>query len=193
VIVGEGVSLKLALLHFKDWLFKSPEHSLHWVTYEPIKRETGLKWLDQQVNEFLNEVSLRFEKNKDEFEAKLREWRDLDDFVKVKIPKPIEPTPLLVIHEGYDVTSVDRLLDRKGVFATLESPDFRYYAKKSQDMFTLSADALCIARGVRNESLAENLIESEPGYYILSGDSLMNAESDIKGIEEKILNYFKRA
>jgi hypothetical protein len=194
VIVGEGVSARLALLHLKEWLFKSPEHSLHWVSYEPIKNESGHVWLDSEVANLFNEVNVRFEKNKEEFENQLREWRDLDDFVKVKIPKPVEPVPMLVSYEGYEVTSVDRLLDRKGVFATLESPEFRHFARRPSDMFTISADALCIARGVKTEeTCGENLIENEPGFYKLSGENLKDAFAEIKAIEENILNYFKRA
>lgn len=193
VLVGEGISQRLALLHFKDWLFKSPDHSLHWVTYKSAKTPSGIPWLDEEADKILNEINARFEKNKEHFETKFREWRDLDDYIQVKVPKPIMPVPLLVIHEGYDVTSVDRLLDRKGVFATVESPDFRKNAKTPTDMFTLSADALCIARGFQEESLASGLEASEPGFYQMTAKDLNEALGEIKAIEEKILNYFKRA
>ena len=83
--------------------------------------ERAIFLLNENRSEVMEILELMHQKNKEQFETKLRDWRDLDDFVQVKIPKPIEPTPLLVIHQGYDVTSVDRLLDRKGVFATIES------------------------------------------------------------------------
>jgi hypothetical protein len=193
VLIGEGISQKLALLHMKEWLLSNPSNSLHWVTYAEARTSCGVEWLDSQVDTFLGEVQARFDKNKEQFEIKLREWRDLDDFVKVKIPKPVEPVPLLVIHEGYDVTSVDRLLDRKGVFATIESPDFRADAKKSSDMMTLSADALCIARGYKEEKLSESLQSEELGYYQLKNLNLKTLNHDLIEIEKKILNFFRRA
>lgn len=194
VIAGTGVSLKLSLLKLKDWLLGNPAHELHWVTYQKADTSCGIAWLDEEVENFQKEITARFEKNKDVFEVKLREWRDLEDYVKVKIPKPIEPVPQLVIHEGYDVTSVDRLLDRAGVFATIESPEFRSFSRNPGDMQTLSADAICIANGVMEESLGgASLIESEPGYYVMRSSDINEAIDEIKSIEESILNYFKKA
>lgn len=190
ILVGEGPSCNMALLKFKDWLLDNPANELHWVTHRPADKSCGVEWLDQEVAKFRKEIADRFDKVKLEYETKIREWRDLEDYVKVKVPKPIEPTPLLVEHIGYDVTSVDRLLDREGVFTTIESPDFRAYATKPSDMMTLAADALCIARGVVEESFMPT---TEPGYYVLNSASVETVVSDIKKIEENILNYFKKA
>lgn len=193
ILVGEGAPLKLALLKFKSWLLEAPGRELHWVTYDKTDKSCGISWLDNAASKFLAEINERFEKSKLEFEKKIHEWRDLEDYVKVKVPKPIEPTPLLVQHIGYDVTSVDRLLDREGVFATIESPDFRAHSSKSQDMMTLAGDALCIAKGVKETSIGHGLHSKEPGYYILNSKDLDSAVTDIKKIEENVLNYFKKA
>lgn len=193
ILVGEGAPLKLALLKFKQWLLEAPGRELHWVTYDKSDKSCGISWLDQTTSEFLQEIEVRYEKSKVEFEKKIHEWRDLEDYVKVKVPKPIEPTPLLIQHIGFDVTSVDRLLDRDGVFATIESPDFRPHSNKLQEMMTLAADALCIARGVKDVSLGQGFHKVEPGYYILNSKNLDEAVLDIKKIEENVLNYFKKA
>lgn len=194
VIAGSGVSLKLSLLKLKEWLLSHPAHELHWVTHQKAESICGIHWLDEEVSAFQKEINDRFEKNKEHFETKLREWRDLEDYVKVKVPKPVEPVPQLMVYEGYDVTSVDRLLDRAGVFATIESPDFRNFAKISGDMQTLSADAICIANGVMDDTLGgTSLIEEEPGYYVMRSTDINSALSEIKLIEESILNYFKKA
>jgi hypothetical protein len=192
VLVGEGASAKLALVKFKDWLFGAPGRQLHWVTYKKINGSCGNDWLDEKTSKLLNEVEIQFDKSKLEFEKKMREWRDLEDYVKVKIPKPIEPTPLLVVHQGYDVTSVDRLLDREGVFATIEAPEFRDFNSNSTDMMTLAADALCIARGVNQDNLSSGFQQNEPGFYTLDSTDIDSALFEIKQIEEKILNYFKK-
>lgn len=193
ILVGEGAQLKLALLKFKNWLLEAPGRELHWVTYDKSDKPCGISWLDQKTSEFLSEIEVRFEQSKLEFEKKIHEWRDLEDYVKVKVPKPLEPTPLLVQHIGFDVTSVDRLLDRDGVFATIESPDFRAHSNKPQEMMTLAGDALCIARGVKDVSLGQGFHTVEPGYYILNSKDLDTAVTDIKKIEENVLNYFKKA
>lgn len=194
VLVGEGASLKLALLKFKEWLFKAPGRELHWVTYKKVNEPCGNEWLDDEVAKLLTEVETKFDKAKLEFERKTHEWRDLEDYVKVKVPKPVEPTPLLVIHQGYDVTSVDRLLDRDGVFATIERPEFRDFNKDGAEMMTLAADALCIARGVHNETLgADSLIANEPGFYSLKSTNINSWLTEIKQIEEDILKFFKKA
>jgi len=194
ILVGSGPSCMLALLKFNDWLLASPGHELHWVTNEKASKLSGVKWLDQQVAAFRTEIEERFDKAKLTYETKIREWRDLEDYVKVKVPKPIEPTPLLVVHEGYDVTSVDRLLDREGVFTTIESPDFREFATKPSDMMTLAADALCIACGVSADSLAgDSMQAAEPGFYVLNSLTIDAALEEIKTIEQDILNYFKKA
>jgi hypothetical protein len=194
ILVGEGVSLKLALLKFKNWLLEAAGREVHWVTYQKADTACGISWLDEEVSALLKDIDERFDNAKITFEKKMHEWRDLEDYIKVKIPKPVEPTPLLVIHEGYDVTSVDRLLDREGVFATIESPDFREFVKVPGDMMTLAADALCIARGVAEMNLAGGSLEvSEPGHYVLKSTDLASGLEEIKLIEENILNYFKKA
>lgn len=194
ILIGEGVSLKTALLKFKTWLLETPGRQLHWVTHLKSDTSCGNSWLDNEVSSMLKEIDQRFETAKITFEKKMHEWRDLEDYVKVKIPKPIEPIPLLVVHEGYDVTSVDRLLDREGVFATIESPDFREFVKTPEDMMTLAADVMCIARGVKDFSLGGQSFElNEPGHYVLKATQLDSAVSEINEIEQKILNYFKKA
>lgn len=196
VLVGEGVSLKLALLKMKEWLLETDkgQRELHWVTYQTAYASCGLEWLDNEVEAFLDDIKERFDKAKMEFEEKLRQWRDLEDYVKVKVPKPIEPKPPLIVHSGYDVTSVDRLLDREGVFATIESPDFRDHSQMPSHMMTLAADAICIARGVEAERLGgSSLLEKEPGYYVMDAEDLNEGLLMIREIEADILNYFKKA
>ena len=194
ILTGSGITCKLALLKFREWLLENSGHELHWVTREKADKTCGNKWLDSEVEKFRRDVAEKFDGAKLVYETKIREWRDLEDYVKAKVSKPIEPTPLLVEHVGYDVTSVDRLLDRAGVFATIESPDFRDYSTKSNDMMTLAADALCIANGVSVETFCgSSLLTSEPGFYVLNSSSIDEGINEIKKIEKNILNYFKKA
>ena len=191
VLVGHGESAILALLKCKDWIFSDPKNSLSWISSIPVNRKTANDWLNLELEKLLNYSESLFDKEKIEF---MHDWRDLEDYVKVKIPKPIEPEAKLKIFEGYNVTSVDRLMDREGVFATIETPDFREYVKNPNDLKTLPAEAILIATGINHEdSLAVGIKSDEPGFYRLDASDLSEGLAQIKIIEEKILNFFSRA
>jgi len=193
VLVGNSDTAALALLKCKEWLFAKPEHTLSWVTHTEYTNPFHHEWLNEEVKKLVLEVKTHFEKEKEIFEKKIREWRDLEDYVKVKVPKPLEPEAKLKIFQGYDVTSVDRLLDREGVFATIESPDFRDYAPVN-DLKTLPADAILVGCGVIETSLVESGEKAdEPGYYLLQGTTLSTGLHQIQKIEENILSFFSRA
>jgi hypothetical protein len=194
VLVGNGESAALALLKNKDWLLSHRSHTLSWVSPLPCKSLIYNPWISFELDQLLKKAQDNFEKEKDAFDKKMYEWRDLEDYIKAKIPKPIEPESQLIIYEGYDVTSVDRLLDREGVFATIESPDFREYAKVSNDLKTLPAEAIFIANGIDTEETIANGLEiDEPGFYRLAADNLDDGLSQIQYIEDKILAFFSRA
>lgn len=193
VVVGNNESAVLTLLKCKEWLFSAPDHSLAWITPTPANKKYKNEWINSKLLELMNFSNDFFEKEKIEFEKKIREWRDLEDYIKVKVPKPIEPEAKLQIFQGYDVTSVDRLLDREGVFATIESPDFREYAPKN-DLKTLPADAIFVGAGVEDEeSFTKGILKDEPGYYRLDASDLNEGFAMIKIIEEKIMAFFSRA
>lgn len=193
VVVGNNESAVLTLLKCKEWLFSKPDHSLAWITHTPANKKFKNDWINLKLSELMNFSNEHFEKEKIEFEKKIREWRDLEDYVKVKIPKPTEPEAKLKIFQGYDVTSVDRLLDREGVFATIESPDFRDFAP-ANDLKTLPADAILIGAGVEDDlAFAKGILKDEPGYYRLDATDLGEGLSMIKMIEEKIMVFFSRA
>lgn len=194
VLVGHSESAILALLKCKEWIFSNPKHSLSWVTHAPVSKKVKNNWLNIELEKLLHFSQALFDKEKIEFEKKMHDWRDLEDYVKVKIPKPIEPEAKLKVFQGYDVTSVDRLLDREGVFATIETPDFRDYAKAPNDLKTLPAEAILVACGVDlDDSVAKGIQINEPGFYRLDASDLTEGLAQIKLIEEKILAFFSRA
>lgn len=191
VLIGEGESAKWSLLKLRPWLLSANDHEIHWVTYKTKLESTKNTWLDSEVQSFINELDLEFEEKKMAFEISLRQWRDLEDYVKVKVPMPVEPSSRLIFHFGYDVTSVDRLLDRPGVFATLEKPDFRL--GQTSDMLTLAADVLCVARGKSSEPDSFRAMKDEPGYYVLENNSLDNFNTSLQIIETDLFKYFQKA
>ncbi len=192
IVVGNTTSAILALVKLKDWLFSKPEHSLSWITptYSSYKSEND--WLNNQLADLLSFAKAHFDEAKKEFEEKIRAWRDLEDYVKVKIPQPIEPMAKLRVYQGYNVTSVDRLLDRDELFATIESPEFREFAP-ANDLKTIPAQAILVGCGVEtDESFARGISSDEPGYYRLNATDLDQGLEQIRNIEQKILAFFSR-
>jgi hypothetical protein len=70
VIVGEGLTLKLALLKFQNWLLNTPGNSLHWVTYKKLDEPCGNEGLDLLVANFIKEVAIKYDSAKIDFEKK---------------------------------------------------------------------------------------------------------------------------
>ena len=191
VLVGEGRDAKVALLKLKGWLMSSASNQLHLVTYDRLSLNHKDS-LDFACRSLFKEVEEKFEADKSVFETELRKWRDLEDHVKLKIAKPVEPQPKILFYEGYDVTSVDRLLDREGIFATIESAPFRDVVE-AEMLQTLAADFICVARGVESESLGKGLMNDEPGYFQLNAPTLDAGVAEIEEIEKTLMNYFKKA
>jgi hypothetical protein len=192
VLVGSSETAILALLKLKEWLYSNPQHSLSWVTSERAEKHYSNEWLSNELKAFLELSNTQFEKDKKIFETKIREWRDLEDYVKAKIPKPLEAEAKIKIFQGYDVTSVDRLLDREGLFATIESPDFREHAPIN-DLKTLAADAILVGCGVSdNVDFARGLAVNEPGYFKLEAANFKDGWAQIKEIETQIMSFFTR-
>ena len=74
----------------------------------------------------------------------LREWRDLEDYMKAKIPRPQEPSKNPAFFCGFNTTSVDKLIDRKEVFVTIEDAPFK---SNSNSIKTIPCDKVAVLTG----------------------------------------------
>lgn len=192
-LIGENESAFLSLLKLKDWLLADKTRELHWVTYKETN-ENSLGQFKEELGAFFSTIKTEFEKSKEVFEANIRKWRDLEDYEKVKVPKPVEPKAQITIHEGYDVTSIDKLLDREELYITIESPDFRVHALKGNDIITLASDNVLVCRGHQKLNLAQgSLLDKEAGYYKIELNDLNSVEEKILEIQNDILKYFSKA
>lgn len=187
LVVGDSIGAYLTILKLEAWLFSKPEHKLTWIKHNQSSLENSL------VSSVIKKSENDFEQKKSIFESELRKWRDLDDFVKAKIAKPVEPEKKFYLYEGYNVTSVDKLLDREGVFVTIESPDFRSYVTTHSDLKTIPCDIVVVQNGVdENENLGVNLKSDEPGHYMIQSNSIKEGMLQILEVEKKILQFFSR-
>ena len=153
-----------------------------------------------------------------QFEKDLHHWRDLEPHIKAKTPQPVEPRSQINFLTGYNVSALDRLLDREGLFVTLEMSPFREDYNPEKEMVTLAADTILVATGhykdptlfkglltkydeMRKYPLSEKAETSESGFYIIGATkrahndrySLEDGLKDIDLIEKDILKFFSRA
>lgn len=195
VLVGNKELSGYALLYLKTWLMENTEREIHWICPQSKRESTRNPKIENEVLLFIDELHHKFEQAKKNFEKAIHEWRDLEDYIKVKIPIPKEPISQLRIYNGYDVTSIDRLLDQEGLFVTIETPDYRQDKNfEGPAMLTIKADAVAVTQGKSNDSLGFGfLLETEPGYYQLNGVSLSELPLKLEEIKTNLMSYFKKS
>jgi hypothetical protein len=174
-LVGSSDLAAEILLSLREWL-DEPRSRLFLISHEEDPFKSFLsECKDSTKNQFqslIEKLDQEFERDVNEFHTKLREWQSLDDFVQVKIPKPVEPIPRLVFFSGHNVTAVDQLIDRRRIFITLEKPDFRQGFRHPEnnhlDLKTLGVDEVLVANELRKEPLDEYLQKKENGFFKIS-------------------------
>lgn len=205
-LVGSGELAAEMVVSLTDWL-KDPRSRLFVVSEEswPFQKylEAGEKSEVDKLNDVLIYMEGEFEKDVNEFHHKLREWQALDDFVQVKIPKPVEPIPRLVYFSGHNATAVDMLIDRRRLFLTLEKPDFREGNKQADnnalELKTIGVDRIFVANKNQKPKLESHLNSDETGYFgiELTLPNIAQAWSKdlekLKGIEHEIFKLFSPA
>jgi hypothetical protein len=219
-IIGSGHLAAERLVSLESWLKENTNHRIFLVTTEENPFENFLQSKSfpktvEKLNNFFHVIDKSFEEQVIEFEKKLKEWNELDDFVQVKIRRPEEPIPQLVIFAGHNVTSVDMLIDRTKVFLTCELPEFRTPQVQKEnshlDLKTIGVDKVYVTtghhrnldkyKGLRVESpYSKSVVQPEPGLYFIgqgseSTDShcLKKNFDDISEVEKSILNFFSRS
>lgn len=204
-LVGSGELAAEILIHLTDWL-KDQRSRLFLVSHEEAPLERFLKEGNSEsvkkLSDLFAHLDKEFEGEVNDFTKKLREWQELDDFVQVKIPKPVEPIPRLNFFSGHNVIAVDELIDKKRVFLTLEKPEFRegkiHPDNNFLDLKTIGIDHVLVGHEKKNESFI--MLDSvEPGFFSFAPGlpNKQNAwENDLQkleGIEDEIFKLFTPA
>ncbi len=186
IIVGSGKSSGKFLLNIKDSIEKeSIQVSL--VTSEKSPFQEVLKnekqeLFSKELDQFLSERQDNFENKRVSYEKSLREWRDLEDYMKAKVPRPEEPSRNPSFFCGFNVTAVDKLIDREETFVTIEDAPFR---RSTNSVKTIPCDKVAVLTGYncshhlfeglradftssKKQTLSNNgLHPHEPGFYTL--------------------------
>lgn len=205
-LVGSGDIATQIVLALEEWLME-PRSRLFVISHEEdpfrdfIKR--GKASFTSRLNSLLKKMEDDFQNEVNEFHQKLREWQQLDDFVQVKIPKPVEPIPRLVFFSGHNVTAIDQLIDRKRLFITLEKPEFRKGLRHPEnnylDLKTLGVDEVLVANNLVRDPLNEYLHKPESGFFEITPqraffkDGWKEDLNALDGIEKEVFLLFSPA
>ena len=190
-------------MHYADFL-KEQGNLLTIITEEerPFERLFALREnpiLLNDLNQFFEDQEKQYEIQIEKFEKDILAWKTLEDHVRAKNLRPTDPSPRFDIINGANVTSVDRLSDRKGLFLTIETPDFRK-EKALMEMKTFQVDNVLVCAGYRSHSSIDLncFCNDEPGLYQLGLNESGETELLKQGIKkaEKIvknmLTYFSK-
>lgn len=205
-LIGSDALAAEVLIKFKDWL-SDPRNRMFLITTEEEPFSKFLKSANPEskntLEKVLSEVEERLQKDFDDFHEKLREWQELDDFVKVKKPRPAEPIPQLNFFSGHNLTAIDELIDKNRLFVTLEKPEFRNGKKHPEnnlvDLKTLGVDGILGTLNLRAPEIKIGLAQDEVGYFewigkLPSEKNYWKSDLDkLKEIEDAIFNLFSPA
>ncbi|MFZ4713442.1 MAG: hypothetical protein ACOYL6_07015 [Bacteriovoracaceae bacterium] len=191
-LIGSDTDAAMAFVGLKTWL-ETSGNFLTVITTENEAFSKLSKNLQQRALEIVSWSEAIYQKDKDGFMAKMEDWKNLDDFVRVKIPKPLEPKKKMTLLEACNITSVDKLIDQSKIFLSLENPEFRKKVLK-EEITTLGFDQVLVMTGRNKDlSLFEGLNQAEPGFYSINGTNLVSAIKEIPRLEENVLTFFSRA
>jgi hypothetical protein len=205
-LIGSGTLAGEILIELSDWL-KNPHSRLFVVSAEAHPFDHYLATVEndrtQVLRSLFDYMEAEFEKEVNEFHAKLREWQELDDFVQAKKPKPTEPIPRLVFFSGHNATAIDQLIDKNRIFLTLEKPQFRPGLKQPDnnilELKTIGVDEVLVASPLKKPEIYIPLDQHEVGFFTLA--SIMPTVKDgfsleliqLKGITNEVFKLFSPA
>lgn len=201
LIVGSGELSAFYVTELVSWLESSQAHSLSLVTtetrpFEAFLKENYEKPLGQKLLKFLVQQDEDYQKRCDEYTQAVYEWRDLEDHEKVKRQSPKQPQRKFLLYPASNVTSLDYLTDREGLFVSTEQTSLRGGEEK---LSTLNVDGILVATGhQKNSELPQHMHSEEPGYYQLKpkfeqGKGLAALSDKIKDIERDMMSFFSKA
>ncbi len=193
-VLGHSLNSTLSLMKIFQWLSysKEKERRVFWITH----RSNPWDYIyDDRVLTFKEKFALAQEEKIKKFLLKNKSWMELEDYEKVKIIKPQEPIPELVIFAGHHTTAIDTLLNSSKVYLTLESSPLHPVTIQSdnalRELKTISVDQFFIFNGYKNARSWNNyLAADEPGYLAYNTKQLSLVDV-IKDFERNFLVFFR--
>lgn len=154
----------------------------------------GENTISKEWFSFLNKAKDQWESEQDSYQQKIYEWRELEDYIRVKVPMPAEPKNLVETHDEATLISLDLLIDQPGIFATIELvPDGNITTLKFDQIFNARKPQWDILKlsglAIELSQLRQTIIKSEPGFYAIAKTTTI--DKTIETIIADVMNWFK--
>ena len=187
LLSGDIKNLGTWLEKAKTWLSLDSKNVIHLVL---PKGKTVQSVSDQNpiAKEVLEHNQREMEEEAKLVEQKLKEWNEMEDYVRVKYPRPQARAPKIQVYENVGIVSIDRLDDHQDYFVSLEVyEDFKNPA--SNEIRTLGAHQIINAYDKKfDTSVYEYLNTDEDGLYILNTSE--SSEKIFNDVFNDIKKYF---
>ena len=166
LLSGDSRNLGKWLEELKCWLNADQKNIIHLVL---PKGETTQSICKHNVTagEILQQNQQEMEEEAKLVEQKLKEWNEMEDYVRVKYPRPQARPPKIQVYENVGIVSIDRLDDHQDYFVSLEVYD-NFKTPASNEIKTLGAHQIINAYEKKfDSSVYEFLSSNEDGLYIV--------------------------
>ncbi len=149
--------------------------------------------LSKEWFSFLRKADEKWEADKEIYQKKIHEWRGMEDYIRVKVPMPIEPKNTIQSYDDATLISLDLLVDQPGIFATIELvPDGNIVTEKFDHIFNARLPVWDHDKlkglAIKSELLENSVVKTEPGFYTLQSN---DTENTIEIIIKDVMNWFK--
>jgi len=144
------------------------------------------------LTKIFSELDKLLEKNKEEHEKELRKWNGLEDYERVKYPKPVLKSLPFEEYSNMGVVSIDRLEEHDKFFITYE-PYSKFDHSSQTDVKTLSAKYIVNAqKKLMNEKNYQSLNKVEDGLFKIGEIEDYEIEELFESLFIEIKKYFSK-
>lgn len=172
------------------------------------KKQRRIFWITNKSNpwahvnqklkdQFYNELKIQFEEKIKKFLEDKKVWDQLEDYVKVKIKKPVEPLPDLVLFAGHILHSIDVLVNSDEVYLTLESLGEKFCSvqieNSIQEIKTISVKQLYVHHGLQNNVAFQTYLRNDEPGFICYDPRYWSQDAMKIDFVQKFVPYFRRS
>ena len=223
-ICGEELLSSFWIYLLKDWIFEDSGRQLFIISEnKDIANQlgqTGNDQVDTCVQAILEKNNIQIQKSAKSLENAIKKWEKLEDYERVKVPKPQEEKPKIEFYAGFSTISIDQMEGNNCFFLTMEPKrDLESHLTHEYFVKTLSTDYIVNANNVslensifshlqtnfdldNLEASKDGFLHPEPGLYSLSNAKDISKikpseliETGIKKLPkvvDNLMNYFNK-
>jgi hypothetical protein len=213
-LFGDTNGLSFSLANISKWLKSGVGKKVYILNKDKeilrMLGQTNSEKVNKKVESILEELSDFHSFEKKRLEQELLKWNALEDYERVKYPRPQMKEPEINILPAMNVISIDQLDESKKFFLTLEPSKDLDQLEKFLGISTIGVDAIInsmpgeispdLIRGLNigdNEIRSKEIVISgEPGFFNISSEiqkyDMQNTNESIKIIFNEIKKYFSK-